>query len=195
MAATAPALPDPLWSAPVVKDQCVGIVASVEQIDAWLAVARAGDRFVYATRHGLPLASAGRRRMLALGEAGIVDLCQKRSAIDPSMHVYAAQRTSKPTALTRPERPVLTAPTAPVADGEVQAIDALLPVLTRFASAGRPCPTDRQLAERAGLREADVPAVLAAMVQSHLIRIQGAAAPTNRRVVILATGAMTGIAK
>ncbi len=194
MKALAP-MPDPTWSAPVVEDQVPGVVASVERINAWMKVAKAGDRFVYATRQFLPIASTGRKRMLALAEAGLVCLTRPRSTIDPNVFHYVATRSSKSTAMTKPDRPRLAARAAPIAPGEAGAVDVLLPVIERFASAARPCPTDRQLASRAGIAEAHVPAVLEAMVKSHLIRIQGAAPPTYRRIVILATGATTGIAK
>lgn len=175
-------------------DEVTGLVAGVERIDAWLAVAKAGDRFVYASRSSLPRTSAGAARMRELGKRGLVLLIQARSSLDPARFNYTAVRTAVPTPLQRPERPRLSATRAVVAHDEAAMIDALLPVLERFASKGRPCPTDKQLAERAGIAANAVQPTLDAMVAAHLIRIQGVRGPTNRRILILSTGAITGLA-
>ena len=181
-------------SSGVIIDEFPGIVASVERIDAWMAVAKPGDRFVYASRMSLPRVSAGAARMRELAARDLVHLVRPRSTIDPTIFNYTAIRSSVPSALTRPERPKLGVPPVPLTHDEAAAIDALLPILERFASKGRPCPTDKQLAERSGLSFDAVAPTLAAMVAGHLIRIQGARGPTNRRILILSTGAITGLA-
>jgi hypothetical protein len=175
-------------------DEMTGLVAGVDRINAWLAVAKPGDRFIYATRQTLPIASAGRLRMLDLQKQGLVSLVRPRSPLDPTVFNYTATRTTTPSAVTRLERPRLAAKVEPIADGEAAVIDALLPVLERFARYGRPCPTDRQLAAKAELTEGDVKAGLEAMASAHLIRVQGCAAPTYRRIIILSNGLITGIA-
>lgn len=188
---TAPRAPA---SSGVIIDEFPGIVASVDRIDAWMALAKPGDRFVYATRMSLPRVSAGAARMRELAARDLVHLVRPRSTIDPTIFNYTAIRSSVPSALTRPERPKLGVPPALLTHDEAAAVDALLPILERFASKGRPCPTDKQLAERSGLSFAAIAPTLAAMVASHLIRIQGARGPTNRRILILSTGAITGLA-
>jgi hypothetical protein len=176
-------------------DEVSGLVAGVERIDAWLAVAKPGDRFIYASRKGLlPGASKGAARMRDLASRKLVVLIQARSPLDVTRYNYTAVRTAVPTALAKPTRPALTVATAPIADDEAAAIDALLPVLERFAAKGRPCPTDKQLAERAGIAVEAIQPTLDAMIAAHLIRIEGARGPTNRRVLILSTGAITGLA-
>ncbi|WP_152542012.1 hypothetical protein [Sphingomonas sp. RIT328] len=175
-------------------DELTGLVAGVARIDAWLAVAKPGDRFIYATRLTLPIASAGAARMRDLAKRGLVTLVRPRSTLDPTVFNYTAYRTSTPTAATKLERPRLAAKVETIADSEAAVIDALLPVLERFARYGRPCPTDRQLAAKAGLSEEDVKAGLEAMASAHLIRVQGCAAPTYRRIIILSSGLVTGIA-
>jgi hypothetical protein len=175
-------------------DEAPGIVAAPDRIDAWMAIAKPGDRFVYASRLCLPVASRGAKRMRDLAARGLVDLCRPRSKIDPTIFNYTAQRTSKPTALVKPDRPRLVVPSAALVDDEAAIVDALLPVLARFAAHGRPCPTDRQLAEKARLTEDAVKLGLPAMVSAHLILIHGCSAPTYRRITILSTGQMTGIA-
>lgn len=176
-------------------DETSGLVAGVERINAWLAVAKPGDRFVYATRLKLPPASAGAARMRELAERRVVMLMRPRSTLDPSIFNYTAWRTSVPCAETKPDRPRLVVKAEPLADNEAAIIDALLPVLERFARHGRPCPTDRQLAAKSGLAEGDVKAGLEAMVAAHLIRVHGCAAPTYRRILIVSSGLITGIAK
>ncbi len=176
-------------------DEAPGIVASPARIDAWMETAKAGDTFLYATRAAIPVGSAGAKRMRDLAARGLVMLTQRRSTLDPTVFNYKATRTSKTCAMTKPERPTLRAVVDPVVPAEAASIDALLPVLSRFASRGRPCPTDKQLAERAGLPADVVPDVLAAMIASNLIRVEGVSAPTYRRILILSTGAMTGFAK
>jgi hypothetical protein len=175
-------------------DEVTGLVAGVDRINAWMAVAKPGDRFVYATRQTLPIGSAGKKRMLDLAERGLVTLVRPRSTIDPTIFNYTAYRTAKPDPLARPSRTKLGIASEPIADGEAAVIDALLPVLERFARYGRPCPTDLQLAEKAGLTDEAVKTGLVAMVAANLIRIHGCAAPTYRRVLILSTGLITGIA-
>lgn len=181
-------------SSGLIIDELPNMVASVARIDAWMAIARAGDRFVYASRATLPRVCPGAVRMRELAARKLVHLFRPRSTIDRTIFNYMAVRSSVPTALTKPLRPQLTIAAAPLADGEAAAIDALLPVLERFAGQGRPCPTDKQLAERAGLAPDAVAPTLEAMVASHLIRIQGVRAPTYRRILILSTGAITGLA-
>ena len=176
-------------------DEAPGVVASPTRIDAWMEVAKHGDVFTYATRLCLPVNSAGAKRMRDLAALGLVVLTRPRSTIDPTVFNYRAQRTGKPTPLTRPVRAVLTAPSAKLVDDEAAIVDELLPVLERFALHGRPCPTDKQLADKARLTEAEVKAGLEAMVAAHLIKVLGCAAPTYRRVVIVGTGAITGIAR
>lgn len=175
-------------------DEATNVVATPAMIDAWMERAQPGDRFVYASRGYLPAGSAGGARMRELGKSGLVYLRQGRSSLDPSIFNYWAIRTESPSVLTRPVRPVLSAPAASVSIDEAAAIDVLLPVLERFAAKGRPCPTDKQLGERCGLPADAIAPTLEAMAAALLIRIQGARAPTYRRILILSTGAITGIA-
>jgi hypothetical protein len=176
-------------------DEAPGVVASPERIDAWIEVAKQGDVFTYATRLCLPVNSAGAKRMRQLEALSLVVLTRPRSTLDPTVFNYRAQRTGKVTPMTRPVRPVLVAPSAKLVDDEAAIVDALLPVLERFAQHARPCPTDKQLADKARLTEGAVKAGLEAMVAAHLIKVLGCAAPTYRRVVIVSTGAITGLAK
>lgn len=177
-----------------VVDEAPGMIATVAQVDAWMEHAKAGDVFVYVTGTCLPIRGGGAKRMRELAERKLVNLSQKRVQPGASAFNYQAQRTSTATALTKPERPTLVAPSIAAMDGEVAVLDALLPILERFARSGRPCPTDKQLAARAQITKDQVAEGLRILVASHVIHIQGCAAPTTRRVTILATGHQTGYA-
>ena len=179
----------------LIIDEAPSVVASVERIDAWLSIARKGDRFVYATREHLPPRSTGAMRMRTLAERRFVCLVQPRAIAGGSLFNFTAIRTDVPLPGAKPfGRPTLAVVAAPLVDGEAAIVDALLPVLERFARHRRPCPTDKQLAVKAQLSEEQVKAGLEAMVAGHLIRVQGCAAPTYRRIVIVASGSITGIA-
>lgn len=181
----------PASSGFVMTDEAPGVIASVARIDAWMEVAKAGDRFVYATRAMLPLGAQGAVHMRLLAQRGLVLLVRPRCVAEPTLFNYTAVRTSKPTAMERPVRAIL----APrVIDAEAELVDALLPVLERAARFGRPCPTDRQLAQKSGLSADQIEPALHALVLANLIRVHQAPRPTLRRVVIVASGAQTGLA-
>ncbi|WP_242095436.1 hypothetical protein [Sphingomonas sp. CROZ-RG-20F-R02-07] len=178
-------------------DAARGIVASPDQILAWLQAAGYGDRLIYATRTCLPAGSPGAAQVRKLYTHGMVLPSRARHPAHRDEWDYFVQRTSRPLDLVcepRPERPKLALTTAVLVDDEAAIVDALLPVISRFASHGRPCPTDKQLADKARLTEGAVKAGLQAMAAANLIRVQGCAAPTYRRIIILASGAITGIA-
>jgi len=172
-------------------DELPSVVASVERINAWIEVAKPGDRFTYASRATLPIASAGAKRMRELAARDLVCLTRPRSTIDQTIFNYQATRTSVPTALTKPVRPTLT---PRLIDAEVALVDALLPVLARLASFGRPCPTNKQLAARSGVHVDRIDDALEALTLAGLIRVLPLPRPTMRRIVIVATGQQTGVA-
>ncbi|SEM62423.1 hypothetical protein SAMN05192583_0872 [Sphingomonas gellani] len=178
-----------------IGDEACGVVASVARIDAWMELAKAGDRFVYASRLTLPVASAGAKRMRDLAKRELVLLTRPRSTIDPTVFNYTATRSSKPSPLTKPDREKLKVVTLPIDIDEVEAVNSLLPVLERFARAGRPCPTDHQLAQRADLSVDLIKPILKAAEAAHMIRVLPAPGPTGRRILILSTGAITGLVR
>ena len=77
--------------------------------------------------------------------------------------------------------------------GDYEAGDRLLPHLERAAAFGRPCPTDKQLAQKAKIPVDFVAAGMLALRAAKVIAVHAAPAPTLRRVTILATGAQTGL--
>ena len=176
-----------------------GRVASIAEVDRWLAYAETGDVFVYAVRTAwLPITAPGKRRLYALAIQGLVVLSQKPSDLIEGAKAYRAQRSSKPLPPPEPAptpRAKLSLSAPVIAVDEAAAIDKLLPIVMRAAKYGRPCPTDAQMADRSGLARDAIPATLAAMQAARLVKIEGTSAPTLRLITILATGHRTGFAK
>ncbi|VVT20435.1 conserved hypothetical protein [Sphingomonas aurantiaca] len=168
-----------------------GVIASIDQIETWLAIAKAGDRFLYATRPFLPAGSQGALRMRTLAEQGLVYLVKKRSDLLPGEWCYYAERSTKSAREVRPLRePRHDVRTVP---DDISAINVLLPILKKAARFGRPCPTDVQLAERAQLPRDAVQPAIDAMRTMNIIRVLPAKAPTLRLVEIVETGHKTGL--
>ena len=168
-----------------------GVIASIDQIETWLAIAKAGDRFLYATRPCLPAGSQGALRMRTLAEQGLVYLVKKRSDLLRGEWCYYAERSTKSARDIRPLRePRHDVRTTP---DDVSAINVLLPILKKAARFGRPCPTDVQLAERAKLPREVIQPTIDAMRTMNIIRVLPAKAPTLRFVEIVETGHKTGL--
>jgi len=168
-----------------------GLIASVDQIENWLAIAKSGDKFTYATRPFLPASSLGAERMRTLSDQGLVHLLRKRSDLIAGEWCYYAQRSSKSASAVRPLRePRHDVRTTP---DDVSAINVLLPILKKAARFGRPCPTDVQLAERAQLPREVIQPTIDAMRTMNIIRVLPAKAPTLRFVEIVETGHKTGL--
>lgn len=169
-----------------------GVIASIDQIETWLAIAKAGDRFLYATRSAFRLGSSqSALRLRTLAEQGLVHLLQKRSDLLPGEWCYYAERSTKSARDIRP----LREPRHDVRSmsDDVSAINVLLPILKKAARFGRPCPTDVQLAERAQLPREVIQPTIDAMRTMNIIRVLPAKAPTLRFVEIVETGHKTGL--
>jgi len=174
------------------------VIATPDRIDAWVAVARPGDRFAYATRQYLPTGSPGPKRLRALEEAGLVHLFQRRSELRPGWFTYFAERTSQRAPVPKPsaarQRLSLRPPMIPDDTADLDVMEQVLAVLERSARFGRPCPTDHQLAERVEAGVEQVRGALVALQADHAIVVHAAPAPTLRRVTILSAGWTTGYA-
>ncbi|MEG3153024.1 hypothetical protein U1769_24285 [Sphingomonas sp. ZT3P38] len=172
-------------------DEAPGVVAAAARILGWAEIALAGAEFVYATRCYLPIGSEGAKAARELQERGLVHLKQRRVQGGSTIN-YVAERSSLPWERARPRAVPKAMPYRPAA-GEAATINALYPVLRRAARFSRPCPTDAQLAERAGVEIDAIHPALSAMEQIGMIRIEPAKAPTLRLVSIVATGHRTGL--
>ncbi|RSU65487.1 hypothetical protein BRX36_10610 [Sphingomonas sp. S-NIH.Pt1_0416] len=171
-----------------------GIVASRERIAAWLTIAQAGDEFVYASRMiRLPARSPGAEVVRGLIRTGMVFAYQRRIP-GRSESNYCIKRSSKPLTPPPPVRPRLSAAVESVADDEVDTVNAVMAQLSRAARFGLPCPTDAQLARRAGIAADRIPAILKMMISAAMIRVHAAPAPTLRFVTIVDTNERTGVA-
>lgn len=174
-----------------VVDEAAGVVAAPERIAAWLVCAKAGDEFVYATRCGLPVASAGSKAAREACDLGLVQLFQ-RSLPGRRERNYVARRTAKSMPVAREAEPT-AANDVPQIDDEARALTDVLDLLSRAARFQRPCPTDFTLARRAKVQRGDIERVMDLLQTMGLIRIRRAPAPTLRQVTIVGTGHRTGL--
>ena len=78
-------------------------------------------------------------------------------------------------------------------NADVDAMNAVLPLLQRAARFARPCPTDAHMAERVGLTGAEVASAILSLADANVIRVRAMPAPTLRMVTIVATGHRTGL--
>lgn len=186
---------DPLPGFPVprIADEAPNMIAAPERIMGWAEHAKPGEEFVYASRAGLFASkSASMAAARRLCERGMVQLTQ-RGILGSAARNYVMRRTAKAwTAEHSVEARAVPAAREFVQD-EARAINALMPVLTRAAQFNRPCPTDAQLADRAGIPREDIKPLMEAMAEQGLIRVKAAPPPTLRLVTIVATGHRTGM--
>ena len=180
-------------SLPGVQDEKLGVIAPVDRVNAWLEVAAPGDRLNYAVRPWLPAGHPTAALLRNLQAQGLVNLFQKRSDLFAGEFAYFAERTTRGVsqAVREEARAVLAARRDD--SGDHALADRLLPLLTRAAQFGRPCPTDKYLASRLQVHPDSMPAAFTALRARRDIVVHPAPAPTLRRVVILSTGARTGI--
>ncbi len=167
-------------------------VMATPDIASWAENAAAGDMLVYATRPWLPVASPAAAFLRRLAEQGVVTLTQKRRHDLAGWFDYRATRTAR-AFCERPPRRAQTSPKSAALSAEVAAINALLPVLNRYARFNRPCPTDAQLGFLTGMPRDRIAPTIAALKRENMIRVLAAKAPTLRIVVMVESGYRTGI--
>jgi hypothetical protein len=174
-----------------VIDEHPGVVASPDRITGWAEIAKPGAEFVYATRCYLPIGSRGAEAARDLAERGLVYLKQRRVPNSREIN-YVAERSKAPWRQIH-DRPK-AAPSRPrAASGDAAAVDAVLPILQRAARFNRPCPTDVQIADRAGITVDAVQPALDALKANGVIRVSKVKAPTLRMITIVATSHKTGM--
>jgi hypothetical protein len=164
-----------------ILDEAPGVVASVERINAWLAIATAGSEFVYATLAQLPRGAPGAARMRKLAEAGEVDLFQRRTDV-PGQRDYVARRRA--TAVQRPA-PAMADPELP------EEAQRLLAMLRGVARKKLPCPTDKTIARTLGVSIGRAAKLVGQLRRAGAIKIETVRAPQQRVVTVVGTGERT----
>lgn len=182
----------PQFVAPTFSDEVTHVIASPERIRAWLSIAVAGDQLLYATRASSLGNAPGAVLMRTLASKGLVHLKQRRLGRS-LVHNYIAERSSKLREMPV-VRPKLSAKLGMIGDDEVGLVNALMEQLNRAARFCLPCPTNAQMARKAGMPVESIPPLMEAMVSAGLIRVHSAPAPTLRIVTIVNTNEMTGVA-
>lgn len=182
----------PQFVAPIFSDEVAHVVASPERIRAWLSIAAPGDQLLYATRASSLGNAPGAVLMRTLASKCLVHLKQRRVGRS-LVHNYIAERSSKALAVPA-ARPKLSAKLDMIGDDEVGLVNALMEQLNRAARFRLPCPTDAQMARKAGMPVEFVPPLMQVMVSSGLIRVHSAPAPTLRTVTIVNSNETTGVA-
>lgn len=119
-----------------------------EAVAAWFSTAKPRDQIVYA-RGGWLVRTAGVEAMSRLGDRGLVILNWRRAA--PLCGEWIATKRAEP------ERPALSAALlARASDAPVDEFyDRFLRYIRRLANMERPCGTNREIAEGAGLSGPD----------------------------------------
>ncbi|ARR54571.1 hypothetical protein HY78_14595 [Rhizorhabdus wittichii DC-6] len=123
-----------------------GSVMMVAAVIAWVKAAERDDELVYGIGH-LPAWSKAPRAVRDLDTRGIVFAFHD---VTESPKHYVIRRLGTP--YSDPPIPLRVARDAPPRDREEA---ALLRLLTREAKAGRPCPSNRELAELLHLKNGD----------------------------------------
>jgi hypothetical protein len=158
--------------------------STVRELDAFVATARPGERFIYAE---VPFLRGGETadHARALAQAGFVTTHQERR--QGGGRNYFVQRTSKPSPTSRRGRP---------ANELSEELDVIYRALKRAANLNQPCPTDAGLAKLAKLDTRDQAQWrIRVLVQRGLIESVVAyenCVPT-RVVTITATGKTTAL--
>lgn len=168
-------------AAPIVLGPERGLfVTAPARLILWAQQAMPGETATYARAPRLPRhdACAAAARMLA--ESGALFLFQARSDL-PGLFDYRARRRSRAIE-TRP------APAELGADEE-----RVLAILTAAAQARENCPSNTELAQRAGLTSKAAAAVIVGRLEkAGLIRREAAPEPIWRIVTIVESGLRTG---
>ncbi|SMF70641.1 hypothetical protein [Allosphingosinicella indica] len=134
-------------------------VSSPPEMDAWLAGARPGERFVYCSAPALIRGPAAEHARL-LYERGRVDLLQPRRADGRGFDYQIVKRA------------LATAPAGDMREDVLPGEDAVLSALRRAANFQRRCPTNTELARAAGLATAQQAAWrIARLEERGLIRV------------------------
>lgn len=181
------------------------LYADVARMAAWLEDAAPGDEIVYATGPALGRDAAAGKLARSWADEGEVILLQRRVTHGKGRTLeYVARRREPP---VRPRagkrgtgaesvralrvkraRPQLC--TAADLDGTVEG--RVLALLVRFAGAGAPCPSNREIAVMLALNSRDAAQyAINKLMRADLIRVTHSCRIHGRQVTITASGAST----
>lgn len=160
------------------------VVRDRAELVAWLNAAKPGARFVYAQGAGLPRASATIALVREAHGKGTVDLVQQRNG--RTIEYLAVRRAGGAAACAAP------APARRATDIDEAADAAVWREVKRAVSLQWPCPTNAELAKRAGLPDAAAASYrLRKLVAAGRIAIEDHGPNRHRTLTIVATGRST----
>jgi len=183
-----------------------GGIASAEQILGWAMNAVPGDICIYGRATMLPPGHAGARQVRALASEGLVSMLAQVRQPD-GRFAYRALRlrgvapahgaaghTLTPAAGRSPGSPSPTEGRGGSDDEAASEMRLVMVVLRGAARAGRPCPSNAEIARRCGLKDADRARYrIRQLRDAALIRVETVAAEPRRVVTIVNSGKRTGV--
>lgn len=160
------------------------VVRDRGELVAWLDAAKPGARFVYAEGAGLPRASATIALVREAQGKGTVDLVQRRNG--RTIEYLAVRRAGGVMSCE------MAAPARRATDNDDAADEAVWREVKRAVSLQWPCPTNAELAKRAGLPDAAAASYrLRKLVTAGKIAIEDHGPNRHRTLTIVATGRST----
>jgi hypothetical protein len=163
-------------------------LATVEELDGWLAAAGHRDRFVYAEAERLPIRCAVGKRAYALAVDDLITIVQPKLS-GGAGYAYTAVRTAKPTLAQQRTFRCLTGKAELTHDE-----DRVLREIEIFADADLPMPTHTALAQAMAVPPSTMWSILARLVEKGELRIDRYAGPLSQLftvATVLSSGAAT----
>jgi hypothetical protein len=163
-------------------------LATVEELDGWLAAAGHRDRFIYAEAERLPSRCAVGKRAYALAVDDLITIVQPRLP-DGTGFAYTAVRTAKPSLVQQRTLRCLTGASELTHDE-----DRVLREIEMFAENGLPMPTHFALASAMAMPQSTMWGILSRLVDKGELRIDRYAGPLSQLfavATVLASGAAT----
>jgi len=178
-----------------------GGIASAEQVLSWAMNAVPGDICIYGRATMLPPGHAGARRVRELAAEGLASMLAQVRQPD-GRFAYRALRLrgvapdlgEQTLTLRRQGGSSLSAEGERGDDEAASEMRLVMVVLRGAARAGRPCPSNAEIARRCGLKDADRARYrIRQLRDAALIRVETVAAEPRRVVTIVNSGKRTGV--
>ena len=178
-----------------------GGIASAEQILGWAMNAVPGDICIYGRATMLPPGHAGARQVRELAAEGLAAMLAQVRQPDGRFAYRALRLRGVPPGLgeqtltLRRQGGSSLSPEGERGDDDAASEMRLVMVVLRGAArAGRPCPSNAEIARRCGLKDADRARYrIRQLRDSALIRVETVAAEPRRVVTIVNSGRRTGV--